>query len=137
MKELILCALLIVLVVLDAMEDAMNRKPETAKKGHAAGTWFVGLFIVFALVWDPEMRYAGDWVGAFMSMCFGYIGFRVSLFNPIWNLFSGQKLTYLGETAWQDQVEKMYMPPWSFWITRIFAFAFGILLVYVNMHIYG
>ena len=134
MNIIILCVLLIAAVIADAGEDALNKRGLTFW-GHTFGGLMVLILLYagfFAVISHPATWTDPWW---FLALLFGYMGFRFSLFNAAWNLFSKQRMNYIGTTDVFDKLERMYMPWWTFWFTRAFAFVFGGLLVYVFYHL--
>jgi len=108
-------AAFILLIVLDAVGDAVKNKPLK----HLLQTFLVGFWLL--------MIYAG----AFMELpeihtaVIGYALLRYFLFDAVWNVTSGKRIDYIGSTSLYDKILSGVHPSMILF-TKLIAGATGI-----------
>jgi hypothetical protein len=102
-------------IVVGAVGDGLNDKGKVLL-GHAFKAAEVGILLM-----SPFIINSTDW----LAYGAGYILIRAAIFDPIYNISRGNKLSYLGNSSLYNRILKKFKAPsHGYWFMRfIFAVA--------------
>ena len=111
-------------IVSGAIGDGLNDK---GKKliGHAFKAVEIGSLLI-----SPFIIYTNLWLAYIAS----YLLIRASIFDPIYNITRGNKLSYIGDSSlWGKFLKKLKAPSYGYWFARVVLLIAGgsLLLKYL------
>jgi len=115
----------VVLIVLDAVSDATLNKPfkHFLAALHILG-WLMFPVVIANLPFAPNLTFWPE----FLIPVAGYVCLRYLLFDAVWNIVSGKKLSYIGTTSLYGKILSKVHPSFVFF-TKASAGAVGIIIL--------
>ena len=118
---------LILLIVLDAVGDAVKDKPIK----HLVQAFNVLAWLMLPVLLSSDFTtYPG-----FLIMIGGYIGLRFLLFDAAWNITRGEKIDFIGTTSTYDEFLNNFHPTFVLYI-KLLAGTIAVFLL-LNFQYYA